>query len=49
MVIEAQNGILQVILLLANYILFNVLQNNEHLFKKIVVFQFIIVDRIRVN
>lgn len=48
-VIEAQNDILQVILQLANNILFNVLQNNEHLFRKIVVFQFIIVDAIRVN
>jgi len=45
-----QNDILQVTLLLENnQHFFNVLQNNEHLFKRIIVLQFIRIDVIRVN
>ena len=45
-----QNDILQVTFLLENSKrFFNILQNNEHLFRRIIVLQFIIVDVIRVN
>lgn len=45
-----QDDILQVALLLENnQHFFNVLQNNEHLYERIIVLQFIIVDGIRAN
>lgn len=45
-----QNDILQVVLRLENnQHIFSVLQKNEHLYKKITVLQFIIVDVIRAN
>lgn len=45
-----QNGILQVTLLLENNQHFlNVRHNNEHLFKRIIILQFIILDVIRIN